>query len=105
MPIRGTAFQVYRKLRFGNPKTSLSQGSSQRIAKTLGRYPELQEQQRFRNYRVRAQERDYPVTSEFAQFLSTQFKSIGQVKSNLLQVDANQGYWKKVLGYQLPDEF
>ena len=100
-----TAFRIYRKLRFGNPKTSLSQGSSQRIAETLGRYPELQEQQRFRNYRVRAQERDYPVTSEFAQFLSTQFKSIGQVKSNLLQVDANQGYWKKVLGYQLPDEF
>ena len=99
------AFRMYRKLRFGDPKTSLSEGSSQRIAKTLEKYPALREQQRFRNYKIKTQERSYPVPDELAQFLSTQFKSVGQVKSNLFQVDANQGYWKNLLGYSTPGEF
>ena len=50
------AFRMYRKLRFGDPKTSLREGSSQRIAKTLGQYPELREQQRFRNYKIKTQQ-------------------------------------------------
>ena len=99
------AFRIYRKLRFGDPNASLGEGSSQRIAKTLGKYPELREQQRFRNYKIKTQQRSYPVPGELAQFLSTQFKSMGQVKSNLFQVDANQGYWKSLLGYVTPEEF
>ena len=100
-----TAFGIYRKLRFGNPKTSLSSDSSQKIARVLKQYPELKEQERFRNYELLQQKQSYPITETLANFLTTQSKSAGQVRSNLLQVDANQGYWKKLLGYERPEEF
>ena len=53
---------------------------------------------------VEVQERIYPVTEELSQFLNSQLKSSGQVRSNLFQVDANQGFWKKALDYQVPEK-
>ena len=99
-----TAFRIYRKMRFGNPNTSLSSGSSQKIAQTLKKYPQLKNRIRFRNYVLEKEHKSYPVTPELSRFLDPQFKSVGRVKANLFQVNANQGYWKKVLGYQAPEE-
>ena len=100
-----TVFRIYRKLRFGDPRTSLSSGSSPKIAKVLKEYPELKNRKRFRNYELLLQEQSYPVTPALADFLGSQSKSAGQVRSNLFQVDANKGYWNKLLGYERPEEF
>ena len=91
-------FRLYRKLRFGNPNTSLKKESYQKIARTLKTYPNLRDRKIFRSYYIQAQDLSYLVPDELAQFLSSQFKSIGQVKSNLFQVRANRKYWKQVLG-------
>ena len=97
------AFRIYRKVSFGDPHTNLKSKSSQDIADVLKKYPEL-EKEPFRNYVVGVEERIYPVTEELSQFLNSQLKSSGQVRSNLFQVDANQGFWKKALGYQVPEK-
>ena len=51
------------------------------------------------------EERSYPVTDRLSQFLNSQFQSIGRVRSNLFQVEANQGYWNRVLGYHKPEKY
>ena len=91
-------FRLYRKLRFGNPDTSLNRESSEMIAETLKTYPNLRDRKSFRSYHMQAQELSYLVPDELIQFLSSQFKSVGQVKSNLFQVRANVKYWRRVLG-------
>ena len=91
-------FRLYRKLRFGDPDTSLKSGGSQEIAETLEMSSKLRDRKSFRSYYIQAQELSYLVPDELAQFLSSQFKSVGQVKSNLFQVRANRKYWKQVIG-------
>ena len=51
------------------------------------------------------EERSYPVTDRLSQFTSSQFQSIGRVRSNLFQVEANQGYWNSVFGYHKPEKY
>lgn len=101
-----TAFEIYRKMRFGDPDTNLTEGSLDSIAKQLSKHPELIGQQvRFRNYELDISEKSYPVTEALGQFLSSQVRSSGQVRANLYQIDANLGFWKKALGYEEPARF
>lgn len=53
------AFEIYRRLRFGDPDTILNSGSLDEIARILRRKPEL-EKEPFRNIILKIQQRTYP---------------------------------------------
>lgn len=104
IPQQRDAFEIYRKMRFGDPNTSLNSGTLDQVAKAVKKHPELKKEP-FRPFRVEAQERIYPVTENLSTFLDSQVKSAGQVRGNLFQVDANRGYWKKIFQYEEPAQF
>jgi len=93
------AFEIYRRMRFGDPNTNLNANSIDTVGKELQSHPELQKET-FRNFDLEVQERTYPVTPELKAFIDGQVKNAGQVRSNLFQIDANLGYWKKILQYE-----
>ena len=102
-PDQAHAFEIYRKIRFGNPDTRLDADSLSRVARELKQHPELKKEP-FASQRVVTQERVYPVSEELLKFTDSQLRSAGQVRSNLFQIEANLGYWKKVLSYEEPSE-
>lgn len=97
------AFDIYRRLRFGDPNTHLNSDSLDVVAQTLRENPKL-EKEFFREYRLEIQENEFPVTPELAHFLDSQIASSGQVRSNLFQIDANSGYWKKVFQFRTQEK-
>jgi hypothetical protein len=101
-PSQRKAFELYRVMRLGNPATELKPDTTSTIAKILHKHPEL-EKISFRDFQLRTQKRHYPVTKELKAFLDSQVTSAGQVRSNLFQIDANSGFWKKVLQYDEPE--
>ena len=98
------AFEVYRKMRFGDPNTSLRHDTMEKVADALQKHPDLRKEP-FRNYQVSMVEKKFPVTDELKTFIDSQIKSSGQVRSNLFNLEANKGYWKKVLQYESPQKF
>jgi sulfatase modifying factor 1 len=97
-PSQRDAFEFYRRMRFGDPNTRLNPESLDEIAKIIKKHPEL-EKEAFRDFKLEVRERTYPVTKELEAYLGSQVASAGQTRANLFQVDANSGYWKKVLQY------
>lgn len=95
-----SAFDLYRGLRFGNPTTQLKEGTWDEITQALKKYPELSKEP-FRNFKLQTQERTYPVTPELKKFIASQLQSTGQTRSNLFHIDANTGYWKKILQFDI----
>ncbi len=101
-PSQRHAFEIYRKVRFGDPLfPHLRPSALADLAGLLKKYPELKKEP-FLNFRVEFKGKGHPVTKEFSTFLNSQIKNAGQIRSNLFQVDANLGFWKKVLGYEGP---
>lgn len=96
------AFEFYRRMRFGDPNTELNSNTVEVINEVLKKYPKI-EKEPFRNYSIKVMERIYPTTQELSHFLDVQLTSAGQVRSNLFQIDANSGYWKKVFQYDESD--
>lgn len=92
------AFEIYRHLRFGDPDTNLKKDSLDEVAEILTKHPEL-EKEPFRNFKFVVDERNYPVTEALASFLDSQVTAAAQVRSNLFRIEANTGFWKKVLQY------
>jgi hypothetical protein len=70
------AFEIYRRMRFGDPNTRLNSGSLDKIAKMIEKYPEL-EKEPFRDFRLEVQERSYPVKKALAAYLDSQVASAG----------------------------
>gem|GEM_PF-1218270 len=101
-PSQRNAFEIYRRMRFGDPNTQINAGSLDEIAEIIKKHPEL-EKEAFRDFKLEIQERTYPVTKELATYLDSQVASAGQTRANLFQVEANSGYWKKVLQYEEPE--
>jgi formylglycine-generating enzyme required for sulfatase activity len=93
------AFEIYRRMRFGNPNTSLHANTVDEVAQVLKKHPEL-EKEAFRDFKLVQQERIYPVTKELSAYLDPQVVNAAQIRSNLFQVDANSGYWKKIFQYE-----
>lgn len=94
------AFEIYRRMRFGNPQADLKVGSLEEIAAILKQNPKLAKEP-FRDYQLELNTQTYPVTRELSSYLDSQVVSASQVKANLFQVDANSGYWKKL--FQFPE--
>ncbi len=97
------AFEIYKKMRFGNPDTKLNPGSLALVAEELKNHPELTKEP-FSSQRMIVQERIYPVSKELEKFTDSQLKSAGQVRSRLFQIEANLGDWKKILNYEEPSD-
>lgn len=98
IPEQRDAFEIYRRMRFGDPNTQLNSNTLTEITNALKKNPELQKEP-FRNYTIRLREKIYPTTQELAEFLDVQVSSASQSRANLFQVEANSGYWKKVFNY------
>ncbi len=99
------AFEVYLNLRFGEAKNASDTGSRglgsviAKVAEKLKAHPELTKVP-LRNFIMATQERSYPVTQELAQVSRALSDAAGEARGKLFQIEANLGYWKKVLGWQ-----
>ena len=103
-PEQQKAFEVYRKMRFGDPNTNLKNDTMDRLVNEFKNHPDLKKDP-FRNFQLIIEEKKFPVTDELKSFIDSQIKSSGQVRSNLFNMEANKGYWKKVLQYESPQKF
>lgn len=92
------AFEVYRRLKLGNPNTELNPNSLEEIKIILQKYPDLTKES-FRDYNLLIQEKIYPVTPELESYINSQLKNAGQIRANLFKIDSNTGYWKKIFQY------
>ena len=97
-PSQQRAFVAYLSVKFGNtgsyPVDLYEKVGS--IAKVLNRYPDLKKEP-FGSVSVEIHEADYPVTDELKSFLAEQKSSVSQIQANLYKINANSGYWRKML--------
>lgn len=100
------SFEVYLKLRFGESKNASDNTGSgalgsviAKIAEKLKSHPELGKTP-MRNFIMASRERSYPVTKELGEVSRALGDAAGEARGKLFQIEANLGYWKKVLGWQ-----
>src|SRR4051812_40966005 len=60
-PSQRSAFEIYLRRRFGDPRTELNPGTFDEIAREVQNHPKLTKEP-FRDYQLIRQERSYPVT-------------------------------------------
>lgn len=94
-------FEIYKAMKMGDPDTYLAEDSIDQVADTLSEYPELKKL-RFRNMEVELNGNQNPLTSELRNFSSSYLKSLSQAHSNLYQIEANLGYWRRILQIKEP---
>ncbi len=94
-------FEIYRKIFFGDPNTSVNDATLKTVADTLKQHPELAKPH-FREYEIETVQKVYETPESLAKHLKSQNANAGQVRSSLLQVEANLGFWKKLVGYEDP---
>ncbi len=94
------AFEVYLKMRFGNPANAGDVKSVvETVAKQLKKHPELSKEP-FRNYSMSMAERSYPVTERLAALVKSPVEAAGQARGSLYQIEANLGYWRRLLNWE-----
>jgi hypothetical protein len=91
-------FEIYRKMFFGDPKVSLNNQTLSDVNEILKKHPELRKPH-FRDYEISYHFQIYEVPEALSKFVLSQFKTAGQIRSNLFQIEANLGYWKKLLDF------
>ncbi len=91
-------FEIYRKIFFGDPKTSVNDATLKTVTDILKVHPELAKPH-FREYEIETVQKVYETPESLAKHLKSQNGNAGQVRSNLFQVEANLGFWKKLMGY------
>jgi hypothetical protein len=96
------AFELYKRMRFGDPNTQLPHDAMSELKEILAKNPKLTKEP-FRSIHVSQQSKSYPVTPELKKFTESVGKTTAQIKSNLFQIDANGGYWQTLLQYEAPD--
>lgn len=94
-------FEIYRQIFFGNPITDVKQYNLDSVFEFLKKHPELQKVP-FSEMNISSQNKIYETPENLSKYLKSQFQTSGQIRSNLLKVEANLGYWKKILDYQEP---
>ncbi|MFZ3229530.1 MAG: SUMF1/EgtB/PvdO family nonheme iron enzyme [Pseudobdellovibrio sp.] len=100
-PEQADLFEVYRKIYFGDPNTSVNNETLKSVTDILTKNPNL-EKPHFPEYEISTVEKVYDTPENLSKYLKSQIQTAGQVRSNLLQIEANLGYWKKVFDYQDP---
>jgi hypothetical protein len=105
LPDQADLFEVYRKIYFGDPNTSVNNETLKSVTEIQKKYPEL-EKPHFREYEISQVEKVYETPESLAKYLKFKIRTAGEIRNNLLQIDANIGFWKKVFDYQdteIPD--
>ena len=95
-------FEVYRKIFFGDPKTFVGNANLKYVTDIQTKHPELQKPH-FREYEIYRVEKVYDTPETLAKYLKSQIQTAGEIRNNLLQIEANLGFWKKVLDYKDPE--
>ncbi len=106
-PEHRAAFELYRTRFFGNPNRAIYSQTATQIAETLKKYPGLRKKE-FPKLAIQYLDKSFVVPKELKDFVQSLTNSMIRVKSNLLNVDANLGYWKKIFPESAglkPEEF
>ena len=98
------AFLSYLILKFGRYGHENDLQYIHQVAKILQKYPDLTKEP-FRNFQIIYKDIKYPTLKELSSFLDPQYKGAATVRANLFQIDANKGFWKKILAYEGPKKF
>ncbi len=98
-PEQSDIFEVYRKVFFGDSNTSVDGKTLKSVTEILKKHPELTKPM-FTEFNISTVEKIYETPEALAKYIRSQTSTAGQVRSNLFQIDANLGYWKKLLDYQ-----
>jgi formylglycine-generating enzyme required for sulfatase activity len=97
-PEQSDLFEIYRKVYFGDPNVKIN-NDLKSVTSELEKHPEL-EKPHFREYEIASMTKIYEVPAALAKFVQSQIQTAGQIRSNLFQIEANLGYWKKLLDYK-----
>ncbi len=100
---QSSLFEFYRT-RFGDPKISVDNQTLVSVLQILAKHPEL-DKPLFREQILERVAKVYQPTKELKSFIQKQLRSAGQMRSNLFQIDANLGYWKKLIPADNPELF
>ncbi len=92
-------FSLYRT-RFGDPQTSTEQYNLNSVLDILEQFPHLSKPN-FREQILERSERVYHSPEELKQFIRNQLKKSGQMRSNLFQIEANEGFWNRLIPPEL----
>lgn len=93
-------FEIYRQSFMGDPKSEyIGRHTSREVLEILKANPELQKPH-FTEYTISSLEKIYQCPEALASYIKSLTKTAGQIKSNLFQIEANFGYWKKILDYK-----
>ncbi len=101
-PNQADLFEIYRKIFFGDPNTSVGNETLKSVTEQLRQHPEL-EKPHFREYEISSVQKVYDTTESLQKYLKSQFTTAGEVRNNLFQIEANLGFWKKVFDYTDPE--
>jgi formylglycine-generating enzyme required for sulfatase activity len=99
-PHQEDLFEVYRLLYFGAFSSNYEKKLSD-VNNELAPFPEL-EKPHFQEFEITKTVKIYEATPELLKYIKSQIQTSGQVRSNLFQIKANGGYWKKLLDYEDP---
>lgn len=100
-PHQATLFDIYRNVFFGNPDTPVKDYTLEHVTSVLTQYPNLKKVP-FQEYEIEIVRKVYDTTEKLEKHLKSQNKNSGQVRSNLFQIEANFGFWKKLVYYEDP---
>lgn len=95
---QGDLFGIYLAMYLGDPKTSLEGNSFSTVQQILQTHPDLQKTH-FPEYEISKVVKLYESSESLNQYVRGQLSAAGQVRSNLFQIEANIGFWKKILDY------
>lgn len=96
---QGDLFGIYLAMYFGDPKTDLAGNSFATVQQILKQHPEL-EKTHFPEYEISKVVKIYESSENLTQYIRGQLSAVGQMRSNLFQIEANLGFWKKLLDYK-----
>jgi hypothetical protein len=102
-PEQGDLFEIYRNIFFGNPATDVDRATLKTVTDLTKKNPDLQKVP-FNEIEILNNQKVYETPEALAKYIKSQIQTAGQTRSNLLKIEANLGYWKKILDYQEPTQ-
>jgi hypothetical protein len=101
-PHQGDLFEIYRQIFFGN-HNDVGLKNLDSVNELVKKNPDLQKVP-FYEVEISSNQKKYETPDSLAKYVKSQIQTAGQVRSNLLKIEANLGYWKKILDYQEPTQ-
>ena len=100
-PEQAEIFELYKKISFGDPNADVGSKTLTSVTELLKKYPDL-EKKMFTEFEIASLERVYETPEALSKHIKSKITTAGQIKNNLLQIESNFDFWKKLLDYQDP---